>query len=365
MGHVAPTAPVRSPLLAGGLFLLAVQAASAQSPAAVETVMPDVGQAVRTLELSGSVTPRRAATLSPRMPGLVAEVAVDAGDRVNAGDVLVRLDDTLAVLAVGEARAALEESRAAAKEARRLYDEGRRLVGDDFVSETEVAGREARLAVAEAAVARSESRLATVEERFARHSVVAPFDGVISDKLTEAGEWVENGAAVVELVATDELWLDVRAPQHYWSELTPDAAVTVTLEALPGRTLAAFVHARVPVSDPSARTFLVRLLFDGVDDLSGIVTPGMSGRASFRLSDDREVVRLPRDALIRYPDGTTTVWAVEERGKEMRAREIEVTVGQTSGDSVEIVSEFDPLLPVVVRGNEGLRRDQPVRVSGR
>lgn len=352
-------------VLLAGFFFSTTSSAIAQTPATVEVVMPESGEGVRTLELSGSVTPRRAATLSPRIPGLVAEVAVDAGDRVSAGDVLMRLDDKLAELAVLEARASVEESRAALKEAQRLYDEGRRLVADNYVSETEVAAREAALAVAQAAVSRSESQLATAEERFARHNLVAPFDGVISNKLTEAGEWMETGAAVVELVGTDELWLDVRAPQQYWHDLSPDADVTVTLDALPDRTLDAVVHARVPVSDPDARTFLVRLLFQDGQDLASRVTPGMSGRATFRLSADREVLRLPRDALIRYPDGTTTVWVVEQQGQEKRAREVEVAVGQTSGDNVEITSDLDPLLPVVVRGNEILQQDQLVRVNQR
>jgi membrane fusion protein, multidrug efflux system len=327
--------------------------------------MPETGQAVRTLELSGSVTPRRAATLSPRIPGLVAEVAVDAGDRVSAGDELLRLDTSLAELAVLEAKAALQETEAALQEARRLHDEGRRLVGDNYVSETEVEARAAQLAIAEAAVSRGASRVATAEEQLARHSVLAPFDGVISRKMTEAGEWVETGSAVAELVATDELWLDVQAPQQYWAALAPDAVVSVELEALNDRSVAAFVHARVPVNDPAARTFLVRLAFDDGQELSELVTPGMSGRARFQLSDEQEVVRIPRDALIRYPDGTTTVWVVEEQGQTMRAREVEVTVGRTSGDDVEIVSELDPLQAVVVRGNEVLRQDQPVRVSQR
>lgn len=344
-----------------GFFLCGSHAAHSQASVPVEVVMPETGRSDRMLELSGSITPRRAASVSPRASGLVAEVAVDAGDRVAQGDVLLRLDGTLAELAVAEAEASLEEGRAALNEARRLRDESLRLVRDDFVSETELEAQEAALRVAEAAVARSESQLATARERLARHAVIAPFDGVISRKLTEAGEWVETGTAVAELVSLDELWMDVRAPQQYWPELRPDAEVAVVVDALNGMTLEAVVHARVPVSDPSARTFLVRLSFEAEQ---GTVTPGMSGRARFSLPGGREVLRVPRDSLIRYPDGTTTVWVVEERDGGMRADEIEVTVGRSSGDTVEIVGGMDPLRPVVVRGNEGLTRGQPVSVRG-
>lgn len=334
----------------------------AQDPAPVEVVMPERGQSERTLELSGSTTPRRAAALSPRVPGLVAEILVDAGDPVTNGDVLLRLDDQLARLAVDEAAAALEESRAALAEARRLRDEAERLAGDNYVSRTEIGARNAQVAIAEAAVARQDSLAATARARLARHTVIAPFDGVISRKMTEAGEWVETGAVVAELVGTRELWVDVRAPQEYWGELRPDTAVSVVLDTQPGRSIDAVVHARVPVSDPSARTFLVRLLLEDIDE-PATITPGMSARARFTLAGGDEVLRVPRDALIRYPDGTTTLWVVEEDGDAMRAREIRVTVGRTDGDRVEIVSELDPLRPVVVRGSEILTEDQAVRIS--
>ncbi len=348
---------------AASLLQFVAGLALAQSPVPVQVVMPEVGQAIQTLELSGSITPRRAAALSSRVSGLVAEVNVDAGDRVEAGAVLLRLDGKLASLAVAEAEAALGQSQAALREAQRLRDEGQRLVRDNFVSETEVAALESRFAVAEAALAQSTSQLQTARERVARHDVIAPFAGVISRKLTEAGEWVETGTPVADLVGTEELWLDVQAPQQYWPELVPESEVSVELDAIPGRTFEAYIHARVPVSDPTARTFLVRLQIEGLEESSNLITPGMSGRARFSLPGSQEVVRVPRDALIRYPDGTTTVWIVEQSNTGMRARELEVTVGRASGDSIEIISRLDPLRPVVVRGNEVLTQDQVVRVS--
>lgn len=334
----------------------------AQDPAPVEAVMPERSQSQRTLELSGSLTPRRAASLSPRVPGLVAEILVDAGDPVARGGVLLRLDDQLAKLAVAEAAAAVEESRATLAEARRRRDEAERLVEDNYVSRTEIEAMNAQVAIAEAAVARQDAMAATARARLERHSVIAPFDGVISRKMTEAGEWVETGAVIAELVGTRELWVDVRAPQEYWGELRPDTAVSVVLDAQPGRTIDAVVHARVPVNDPSARTFLVRLLLEDIDD-PAMITPGMSARARFTLDGGNEILRVPRDALIRYPDGTTTLWVVEEDGGTARAREIRVTVGRTDGDRVEIVSDLEPLRPVIVRGNENLTEDRVVRVT--
>lgn len=337
------------------VLFAATSAAVAQSAAPVAVTTPTEAPATQSMELTGSFVARRSARLSPRIAGLVAEVAVDAGDRVAAGEVLVRLDDRLAELEVAQAKAAVKEARAALSEAKRLRDEGRRLVRDRFLPESEVQSREAAVLMAEAAVAVSESEAATVSERLARHTVIAPFDGVVSRKLTEAGEWASTGVPVAELVGTDELWLDVRAPQESWPALADRAEVAVRADAFPNRPLEATVHARVPVNDPTARTFLVRLVIS--DPPPGVI-PGMSARARFLLPRGGKVLNLPRDAIIRYPDGTTTVWIVTD-GK---ARESEVTVDRFVGDIAEISAGVGAGQQVVVRGNEVLTENQSVRI---
>lgn len=350
---------LRSALCLGGLLAAWAGPLAAEAAVPVEAVMPETGQSQATVDLTGSFTARRAAALSPRVPGLVAAVAVDAGDRVSAGDVLLRLDDQIAELEVRGAAAALEESLATLAEAQRLRDEAVDLGSRNALPATEVAARRSGVAVAEAAVSRANAALTAARERLRRHTVIAPFDGVIASRGTESGEWVETGAAVLELVGTDELWLDVRAPQRYWPDLRPDSRVTAVADAFPDRVLEARVHARVPVSDPSARTFLVRLV---VDDLSGI-TPGMSASAQITLGDERQVLRVPRDAIIRYPDGTTTVWVVDDSSDAPLAREVTVNIGRYLGDRVEISAGISATDPVVIRGNEVLTQGQTVRLT--
>lgn len=348
-------------VLAGSATTVLSLGLAAQSARPVEVAMPEAGPVVRTLELTGSFTARRAASLSPRVPGLVAEMAVDAGDRVSEGDVVVRLDARLAELAVMEAEALVEERRAGLTEAERLLAESQRLGDREFVPETEIDARRSDVAIAAAALARADSALATARERRDRHALLAPFDGVVAARLTEVGEWVETGTPVAELVDTDQLWLDVRAPQRYWNDLGGDVSVEAVADAVPDRTLTARVHRRVPVNDASARTFLVRLI---ASNEGGAITPGMSARARFEMVGDGEVLRVPRDALIRYPDGTTTVWVVDRTGDRPQARELQVAVGGSVGDRIEIVDGLDATQPVIVRGNEVLGAGDPVRVLG-
>lgn len=342
------------------LVLAPFAVAAADTPVAV--VSPETGQASQTLTLSGSLTARQSARLSPQVAGLVAELAVDAGDRVAAGDVLVRLDKRMAELEEASAVAVVNEARAALAEAERLRDEARRLVESRFVPDSEVQARQAGVLQAEAQLARTGSELAIARERLAQHIIRAPFDGVVSQRLAESGEWVATGTAVLELVGIDDLWLDVRVPQQYWTSIGTETALTAFADPAPDAPLEARVHARVPVNDPSARTFLLRLL---IHDESGQITPGMSARVRIELPGAAVVTLVPRDALIRYPDGTTTIWTVDEEDGRTVARQLEVTLLRLVGDRAELAGELGAARRVVVRGNEALSEGEVVQIVAR
>jgi len=332
----------------------------AQTPAPVTVVMPQLQQATQQVQLIGSFNARNAASLSPRLPGLVQALLVDAGDRVAAGAVLVRLDDRLAVLELVQADAAVTQAQAAYSEAVRLRDEALRLENSAVLPATEISAREAAVEVAQAAVEVAKAQRDTQAERVQRHKVVAPFAGVITQRLSDPCEWVQTGTALLELVDVNDLWLDVQAPQRLWPVLGDAPQVAVTVDALGGRVLAARVAARVPVSDPAARTFLLRLT---LTDRNADITPGMSARVQLTLQSEVNNLTIPRDALIRYPDGTTTVWVVDKTQSPARASQREVQLVRVSGDSAEIVSGLEPDEPVVVRGNEVLSEGQAVSLT--
>jgi RND family efflux transporter MFP subunit len=340
-------------------LLSAALIAQAQDPAPVAIARPEVQPAIERVDLTGSFTARRAASLSPRLSGLIESIGVDAGDRVSSGDVIVQLDDRLAELELAQAEAAVEQAQAAFDEAIRLRDEAERLVEDRFFPDTEVRARRSAAQVARAALDVAMAERDTVAERVARHRIVAPFDGVIARRLTEAGEWVQTGTAVAELVAIEDLWLDVQAPQRLWPRLRQDTDVEVIVDALGGRSFSGAVAARVPVSDPAARTFLLRLVLPEADP---DITPGMSARTVLRLRTDADALLVPRDALIRYPDGTITVYTVDESSSPPVARQRQITIGRVDGERAVIEAGLTTDEVVIVRGNEVLAEGQPVRI---
>lgn len=340
-------------------FLLAAAPILAQTDTLVRIMVPERTTVADRLDLTGSVTAERDASLSPRVSGLVDEILVDAGDRVESGDSLIRLDDTLARLALERAEASLNEGRTQLAESERLREEAETLSADGNIPETLRRTREAEADLALSALARLEAARREQAEIVTRHAIVAPFAGIVSRRHVDPGEWVETGTAVLELVATDRLRLDVQIPQRYLAAFEGEVQTVVRLDALPELEFDARVAARVPVANPDARTFLVRVV---IDEPPPLITPGLSARVEFELSSGADALVIERDAVRRYPDGTTTVWVVETDNDGDIAVEVPVTLGAMLGERIIVHDGLKPQARVVMRGGEGLSPGQRVRV---
>jgi membrane fusion protein, multidrug efflux system len=317
---------------------------------------------VNSVRVSGTVTSPQSASLSPSVGGLVAAMKVDAGDRVAAGDRLVELDDELAGLELLRRDAEREQARAALADARRRLDEAERVASASAIAETEIKSRRALVEQSSAALASAEAAARQQQAVLARHEVRSPFDGVIVERLAEVGEWVNPGDPLVELVATEQLRFDFRVPQEYYDEIDIETAVELESDAVPGFSADGRILAIVPVKDPGARTFLVRVLAEG--SAPAAVTPGMSTRGVLKVDTRRHGLVITRDALLRYPDGRQVVWTVDRTGELPRVHEQQVETGLAFDDVVEIRSGLSAGATVVTRGNEALQDGQVVTVRG-
>lgn len=337
----------------GGPF---VEARADGPPVVVETAIEkSISQSLR---VSGSVTSPRSAVLSPAVGGLVAVLDVDAGDPVEAGQLVVGLDDELARLALRRAEAEEASAQSALADAQRRLAEAEPLVRDKSIAETEVKSLRAEVDIDAAAVAAASASLAEQQAVLARHSVRAPFDGVVAERIAELGEWVAPGDPLLRLVATDGLRFDFRVPQSHFSGLSERTPVQVSLDAYPGRSWAGRIEAIVPVNDPGARTFLLRV---GAPEAPAV--PGMSARAVLSLDTGRRAVVVSRDALIRHSDGRSTVWVVDGDGANATVSERRVEPGLEFDGQLELHSGLEVGARVVVRGNESLQEGQGVTVQ--
>lgn len=309
----------------------------------------------------GTLNPLQQALLSAEVSGLIKEIHADIGQHVKQGDLLLVLDPELNSISRDAALAEVAQAREALADSRRRFSELQSLVRDKHIAETEVENlaSEVRVRSAELQAAQVEAERQAALLR--RHQIKAPFSGTISQRQVDVGEWVEPGTALFELVETEQLRADFRVPQRYFSRIQPDTTIRVKLDD--GSTLGGRVEHKIPVSRDSGRTFVLRTAITNKGEQTTALIPGMSASAILQLQNDRQGIALPRDALLRYPDGRITVWVAKSGsawGKPSKVQERLVTTGLSFSGLIEIKSGVEAGERVVVRGNESLQPGQSV-----
>ncbi|GAA6154330.1 efflux RND transporter periplasmic adaptor subunit [Pseudoteredinibacter isoporae] len=282
--------------------------------ATVEVVYPEGDNQGNRLQISATVEAVQHARLATQQAGLLETLYVEVGDEVNAGEPLLALDNQLATLELNEAKASLTAARLAQEEAKRLYEELKALASKKFVAATLISERRAQLAQSEAELSRQQAAMAIKQEQLRRHTLYAPFDGIIAERLVNLGEWVNQQSAVLSLVQADALRLKLAIPQEYFQQVPLGAKVSITGDHDRSTTLSTHIDRIVPVSDRQSRAFIAYI---SIPPSAGL-NVGMSATATIALNDSASGrLWLPKSAIKQHPDGGASVFAVEG-GKAQR-----------------------------------------------
>lgn len=338
-------------------------AAAAETAVPVRTALVQRQAIGEQLPLTGNMTTRRFANLSPQVDAWVKEVLVEAGDVVEQGAILIQLDDVMARYEVRRSAAALEEARAQLQESERKRDELGKLIKNQYLARSSYDTSVSQVHINQAVVKRLQAVYERNKELAARHVLKAPYAGVIGKKRVESGQWVKVGDTVLELVDIEHLRLEVQVPQRYFLQLQPQTPVWIYPDALLEQPIKATVSRKIPVADAAAHTFPV---FIAIHNRQRRYMPGMSAKAVFELDGARNnppVLLVPRDAVIKRSGRPDSVWVLKSEQGQWRAYPVNIETGRAGNENVEVVSgELRRGDQVVIRGNETLKPGQLVRV---
>ena len=210
-------------------------------------------------EAVGTLRSRQNVMMRPEVAGRILALGFGDGARVSVGQVLVQLDDTLQ-------RAEVQQSLAQLSIARANYKRNQDLVAQNFVAQRVLEESAASLQVSEAQVSLSCARLE-------RMRIVAPFSGVVGIRNINVGDFVKDGADLINLEDIGMLYVDYRLPERYQAKLAPGQVVELKIDALPGRLFKAKVEALDPLIEPNGRSIGMRaVLANGPGE--PIVPPG-------------------------------------------------------------------------------------------
>jgi len=289
------------------------------------------------LTLDGTLQAVRQSTLSAQASGRIARLAVTAGDRVRAGQVLAVIDDRETAAGVQRAQAAVTQAEAEARNAEAHLKRTRDLRAQGFVSQAaldtaQTQADAARAAVAQARAAQAQSALA---QGFTR--LTAPYDGFVLSTEAEAGDLAVPGRPIMTVYAPQPLRATVQVP----ASLAPLASAAQRIEVrLPdGRWVAPVAQTRLPATDPVAQTIEWRLDLAAADAATHV--PGQSVKVRFSASNEERLV-VPARALLRRGELTAVYVAAPAgapNGFVLRA----VRVGADHGEAgIEVLAGVQP-----------------------
>jgi membrane fusion protein, multidrug efflux system len=267
----------------------------------------------------GTLRSRQGVMLRPEVSGRISKLGFSDGQRVRRSQLLVQLDDSLQ-------RAQLQQAQAQASIARTNLQRNKELVAQNFISQSAVDQSQSSLEVAEAQVALAQAQLQ-------RMQILAPFDGVVGLRVVNVGDYVKDGADLVNIEDLSSVWVDFRLPERFIARLKPGQDVQVTLDALPGRRYVGRIDALDSQLDANGRSVLVRakLINPG-----GELRAGMYARSRVVFSVRDGALVVPEEALVPLGDKQYLFKVVGEGDKKV-ARRIEARIGQRVPGKVELL----------------------------
>lgn len=308
----------------------------------VEAVKVESLSLPQTITAVGSLRSDESVTLRPEVAGRISKIAFQEGQRVAKGILLVQLDP-----AVPEAET--QQARANLTLARTKYDRAVDLAKSNFISSQAKDEADNNLKIAEASLQLAQAKLAKTDLR-------APFSGIIGLRSVSVGDYVKEGADLVNLESIDPLKVDFRVPEIYMRQVQVGQALQIQLDALPGKTFEGKVLAVNPLIDAAGRSVVIRAVVRNPDTS---LRPGMFARVRLITRDAKDALVLPEQALVPQGDQQFVYRIVD--GKAVRTK---VEVGQRRDAKVEVLSGIAKDDVVVTAGQLKLRDGAAVTVAG-
>lgn len=295
----------------------------------------------------GSLRSRQGVMLRPEVSGRVTKLNFRDGERVKRGQLLVQLDDQLPLAQQQQAQAELSIANA-------NHKRNQELVGQGFISQRSVDESAANLQVAQA-------KLALAQATVARLRILAPFDGVAGIRNVNVGDYLKDGADIVNIEDLEAIFVDFRLPERLQTKVQRGQPALVEIDALPGRKYIATVQAIDPLVDANGRSVGIR---GCIDNRRLELRPGMFARITAVFGERDNALVIPEEAIVPQGGRQFVIKLVEGPDQDTRiAQRVEVKVGIRKPGRVEITEGLQAGDTVVTAGQQRVQKDgMPVRV---
>ena len=322
----------------------AVSAAPGAGPGkapAVEVAKVETMTLVDETQAVGSLRSLQGVMLRPEVGGRVKQIFFNDGQRVRKGQLMVQFEDQLQVAQLSQAKAELSIAEA-------NHKRNQELVTQNFISKRSLDESGAALEV-------SRAKLALADATLQRLKVLAPFDGITGLKQVNVGDYLKDGADMVNVEDMDAVLLDFRLPERFQAKIRAGQKAQLTIDALPGRPFTAIVQAIDPLIEASGRSVGVR---GCIDNRQQQLRPGMFARVNAVFSSRDNALVIPEEAIIPQGGRAFVVKVVAgDKPDTLVSARVAVKVGLRQPGKVEILEGLTAGDTVVTAGHQRLQKD--------
>ena len=309
-------------------------------PVVVEAARVSVMRLTDDAQTVGSLRSRQSVMVRPEVGGRVTQLNFRDGDRVRKGQLLVQLDDQLQ-------QAQLQQSKAELSIAQANHKRNQELVAQSFISQRSVDESAANLEVAQA-------KLALAQATAARLKIIAPFDGITGIRSVNIGDYLKDGADIVNIEDMDAVYVDFRLPERFQSKVRRGQRALLNIDALPGRSFTAVVQAIDPLLDANGRSVGIR---GCVDNRQLQLRPGMFARVTAVFGERNDARVIPEEALVPQGNRQFVVKIVDGADGSRTTQRVEVKVGIRRPGRVEVTEGVQEGDWIVTAGQQRVQRD--------
>ncbi len=338
-------------VLMSALVLSAGARAQGMPPATVIVDEAAFRMLAPTVEVPGTIVSRYDARLASELSAKLQWIA-EVGTEVKKGDTVARMEDITFRLREMEAKSLVEREEAAVVYLKSEKARLERLAKNNLSAASQLDKVTSELAIAEADRAIAEVQLGHAKVAMHVTEVRAPFDGIVTERLRNIGERLNVADEVIRLVDPNSLEVVARAPLSTVNFIAKGAQLELSNDY---HHALATVRTIVPFGDPQSHMFEVRLDAD-----PEIWTVGESARLSMPTADAKEVLAVPRDALVLRREGAS----IFKVNQDMTVQQVRVITGLGAGSQIEVFGEIQAGDQIVIRGAERLEDGMSVSIGG-
>lgn len=313
------------------LFFLVVLSFSEVACAEIKFDLVHTETLNETIQLDGVIEAVQESTVSAQTSGTVQQIFYDVDDSVEAGDLIVKLEDSEQRARLSQAKGQLREAEASHTNALQQFERVRQVHEQGYISRQEFDQAQNRLSAAKASMERARAAVEEVREQLDYTTVHAPYSGILTERHIEIGEAVSPGQPLLSGLSLEQLRVVVNLPQKYAEKVRSERSAKVTLAD--GRALKTGEMTFYPYADSRTHTFRLRL---ELEEPEGTLYPGMLVKVDVPAAT-RQALWIPASSLIRRSE----LRAVYVLDQEDKPRLRQIRTGVRHNGLIEVLAGLD------------------------